>query len=251
MRECRTYRLKREQAQFENDRKSVAVSVLRKFKIQCLPYTELMPSSVDFCEFSVVKHVLGLPADVVLDESHFEEVVSHLPRIFEAWRSRKLAELKEVLEKEVPDASLDLAIAVFDCPQCLGMVARPSTSLEYYPDVLMHQCTTVGEYAPGYHANDDVTVRLALYAGLYAKYGRHAWRTANLFVSPKNVGAVKHVVCAAGLDPMVTTVKEMDRGDLYFVCETCPPVNLEVEVFGWQAAVCLLFRTYASSLKLD
>jgi hypothetical protein len=78
MEQMKTKRLER--------RKVAAINVLRAYKIACLPWTDIMPEPVDFCEFPEIKAILELPDDADVDEFTFSNIVPNFPDIFDQWR---------------------------------------------------------------------------------------------------------------------------------------------------------------------
>ena len=87
MEEMKVKRLTRELAALTLQRKRIAIDVLRQYKNSQLPYTEIMPEAVDFCDFPLVKAVLDQPADIDIDESSFAEIVPLLPDLIAKWRA--------------------------------------------------------------------------------------------------------------------------------------------------------------------
>lgn len=86
MQEMRKKRLVREHKALVVERKQSAVNVLRTFKNEELPYTEIMPEGPDFCEFEPIKAILEQPADVNVDESSFTEILPTLSDLITTWR---------------------------------------------------------------------------------------------------------------------------------------------------------------------
>lgn len=86
MEEMRKKRLAREFKELIIQRKQSAVKVLRTFKNEQLPYTEIMPEGPDFCEFEPVKGILEQPAEIDVDETSFAVILPSLPHLIEAWR---------------------------------------------------------------------------------------------------------------------------------------------------------------------
>jgi hypothetical protein len=103
MEQMKTNRLKRERNALIVTRKFPAIDILCAYKKSFLPWTELMPEPVDFCNFAPVRAVLELPNEVDVDESSFAEVVPLLPSLFAEWRvdvdDRMLQGFRRMLNK--------------------------------------------------------------------------------------------------------------------------------------------------------
>ncbi|KDQ57851.1 hypothetical protein JAAARDRAFT_156921 [Jaapia argillacea MUCL 33604] len=68
-------------------RKRIAIEVLRTYKNQCLPYTQILPGPPDFCDIPEIRDIIELPSDVPVDESSFSQIAERLPALSEAWAS--------------------------------------------------------------------------------------------------------------------------------------------------------------------
>ena len=99
MEEMREKRFRREFAALVNERKHSALSVLRTFKNARLPETEIMPQGPDFCHFPVISEVLNQAANVEVDVSSFDDVISLLPELIAEWRDSIKRKMIQVLKK--------------------------------------------------------------------------------------------------------------------------------------------------------
>jgi len=79
-------RLAREHEALVLERKKYAIEVLRIFKNQHLPCTEIMPQGPDFCDFNAVRDILTQPFNVEVNISSFDNIIPTLPTMFKAWR---------------------------------------------------------------------------------------------------------------------------------------------------------------------
>jgi hypothetical protein len=86
MTEMQVKRLEREHAALVLERKKYAIEVLRIFKNQHLPCTEIMPQGPDFCDFKAVQDILTQPFNVEVNISSFDNIIPQLPAMFKAWR---------------------------------------------------------------------------------------------------------------------------------------------------------------------
>lgn len=87
MEEMKVKRLECERKALIISRKYPAIDVLCDYKKSQLPWTELMPEPVDFCNFPPVKAILELPNEIPVNVSKFAEVVPLLPSLFADWRA--------------------------------------------------------------------------------------------------------------------------------------------------------------------
>lgn len=241
--------MKKERLMLDNQRKQLAIAILKTFKRNQLPYTQLMPSAADFCEFTEVKSLIEQPADVDLNESSFEDLITCLPTIFEAWRTEKINSLIRLLpvEERRDVSSLDLATSVFTCLKC---ASEPAASCVYtFPDVLVHRCltyTTIFDY----NSTESETDPSVLLSGLTR---RRTWSLSSIEVNPTLQAEVRRLIeaagCDTGLKPNTATIKDMDELEVYFACVSCnsaaPRVlfsmeeglSIVMDVFGWRMAV--------------
>ncbi|KAG6919494.1 hypothetical protein DXG01_005753 [Tephrocybe rancida] len=90
-------RLKLHKKQLVLDRKLIAVAVFRGYMATQYPYTDVMPSGLDFCGFPPVKKVLYQPIEVVVDETSFADVVPLIPDFIDQWRKNIDVHLMEVI----------------------------------------------------------------------------------------------------------------------------------------------------------
>lgn len=86
MMEMRVKRLEREHAALILERKKYAIEVLRIFKNQHLPCTEIMPQGPDFCDFKAVRDILTQPSNVEVNISSFDDIIPKIPTMFKAWQ---------------------------------------------------------------------------------------------------------------------------------------------------------------------
>ena len=94
----REKRFKREFAALVNRRKSSALTVLRTFKNERLPETEIMPQGPDFCHFPVISELLNLPADTEVDVSTFSDVIPLLPELVTEWQESIKRKMIQVIK---------------------------------------------------------------------------------------------------------------------------------------------------------
>ena len=107
MEEMHDKRIKREFAVLVNRRKRSALIVLRTFKNAQLPETEVMPQGPDFCHFSAVSEVLNRTADVDVDVSSFNDIISLLPELVMEWRESIKRRMIQVIKMYRPSRELN------------------------------------------------------------------------------------------------------------------------------------------------
>lgn len=88
MEDLRAVRLQRERKALVSSRKQTAVSVLRTYKREHLPFTDVMPEPMDFCMFPEVSAIIELPTETEVTEASFAGVVSQLDELITQWRTR-------------------------------------------------------------------------------------------------------------------------------------------------------------------
>ena len=115
MQEIRKKRLVREHKVLIAERKQSAVEVLRTFKNARLPYTEILPEGPDFCDFEPIKVILEQPADVIVDESSFTDVLPSLPDLMAAWRRDIDLQLVRALQHNGRRGGLSMVHALLFC----------------------------------------------------------------------------------------------------------------------------------------
>ncbi|KAI6136164.1 hypothetical protein F5141DRAFT_1059395 [Pisolithus sp. B1] len=88
MEDLRALRLQRERKALVSSRKQLATSVLRAYKRERLPFTDVMPEPMDFYLFPEVSAIIELPTETEVTEASFADVVSQLDELIVQWRTR-------------------------------------------------------------------------------------------------------------------------------------------------------------------
>ncbi|KAG6916753.1 hypothetical protein DXG01_005498 [Tephrocybe rancida] len=102
MDEMRAIRLEREHIQLLQRRKLSAAAVFRGYMIGHYPYTDVMPSGLDFCGFPPVEEILEQPDEVDVDETSFTDIVPLIPNFIARWRRSVDLHLREVAKSTIP-----------------------------------------------------------------------------------------------------------------------------------------------------
>lgn len=280
MEKMKTNRLERERQQLIVRRKLPAINILRDYKISHLPWSELMPEPIDFCNFPEIRAVLELPNEVDVQESTFDDVIPLLPTLLADWAQGIQAKMTKVAQhvpksshvSSSPDSSddpnensensaiMNLATTVFRCNDCYsswwwpGVEESDSTSsseddndlmsplasnyseLLFYPKVMGHRCLTHAIDFPWNNSDPSVVLDSDLLI-------RRQWSKTCLTVDKTAGTSMADMIKTCGLDPIITTVHDMDELDPLLGCPMCATwadfsvPNAEVKVFGWRAAV--------------
>ena len=72
---------------------------VRTFNNVQLPKTGLMPQGPDFCHFPVISEVLNQAADVKVDMSSFDDIISPLPELITKWQDSIKGKMMQVIKK--------------------------------------------------------------------------------------------------------------------------------------------------------
>lgn len=154
-------------------RKSVAIEVLRSYKITQLPFVAVLPEPADFCCFPEIRAVLYSPTNVHVDESNFQDVIPLLPGIFDRWReeiNRKLtARVQQAYRDEkkknvTADSHLTLpSDSASDVDQPVDERAEFDAAKQMQLATTVFKCRTCAELVPN-TADRLGDVRLACHA---------------------------------------------------------------------------------------
>jgi len=267
MAKMRRRRIDRENGELIMRRKRTAMTVLQEYKNGRLPYTEIMPEAVDFCEMEPVKAVIQQPLDVSVDVASFAHLIPEFPSLFAAWRSEIRLQLSRVLkQQEEPDIffddilglvfsgqtrplpetdeealeKLDLASTVFVCNDCGPTLSTLGVGFEsalFYPEVLGHTCLT-RRFGCRFMFNDDLVDPSTELVNLSKK--RAKWSPRSLALSLTMQTVAEGIIEQSGLNPAVTTAADMDEQNLFYACWLCHLAydgGHSAPVYRWRDAV--------------
>lgn len=260
MERMKNNRLERERAAIIVSRKQPAVNVLRTYKKSQLPWTELMPEPIDFCQLAPVKAVLELPNEITVDESSFAEVIPLLPGLFADWRKNIEAQMLECLgrgaiderdiyDDESPSPSaespskpsatellheIQLATTVFRCTACTGgqylFDLLQDSMMDNYHRLYHHVDKSEPLFYPKVMSHQCLT-RKTHYTtdrndvSVYLEQtllARQPLSCRRLEVNKAAESMMKAIVKFCELDPAAATVNDLDELDVWFGCPECP-----------------------------
>ncbi|THU94670.1 hypothetical protein K435DRAFT_779323 [Dendrothele bispora CBS 962.96] len=156
--------------------------------------------------------IFNTPYDQTLSEDAFDEELKMLPSFIDDWKQRKRQELIEMVQKDIPEATVDtlsLAKTVFFCRLC--------NDLLWYPGVLEHCCHT-GPYWQ--------RPTLDIYRGFnpYVECEADPWNKhpTRISFSPQYSMDLSSTMQACGLDPDTASREDVDSLDYVILeCKSC------------------------------
>lgn len=244
----RAKRLAREREALINTRKSVAVTVLRRYKNESTnyPLKHFFPTIADFCTFPPVREVLELPSEVVVNAQSFSAVLPQIPNLFRRWRRHVRGLLSQFTlgpDSHTPPEDylphLKLARNVLICKSCstFPLSSHQHRAQEdngdryelaplFYPQMLSHACTSLG------YKRGSVTDESSNLVHERCRW-RTPWNTTWLAKNEKFKAIVETVIRMVELDPSTATVRDMDDADTQFDCLLCEndPITRYSEMF--------------------
>jgi hypothetical protein len=267
MGKMRRKRIERENKEIIMRRKRAAMTVLQEYKNDRLPYNEIMPEAVDFCDMQPVKSIIDQPLNVTVDASSFIHLIPEFPSLFAAWKTEILLQLCKILKqpdepdfyyddiyglvpmeetRDVPRTDeealeqLDLASTVFACTDC-GRVLSTHFGVVFegplfYPEVLGHPCLT-HQYR-GLFTEYPVDPSTELRRQSSTKRGK--WCGHSLTLQTDMRIMVEALVEKSGLDPSVATATDMDERNVFYACLSCVSERNDeptAPVYKWRDAV--------------
>ena len=276
MAKMRKKRIERENKAIIMGRKRAAMTVLQEYKNHRLPYSEIMPEAVDFCDMQPVKSIIDQPLDVSVDAASFLHLIPEFQSLFATWRNGIHLQLCNLLKQpEEPDLYYDifglvsleqtrcvpktdkealemlsLASTVFACMEC-GAVLSTLFGVYFkgplfYPEVLGHTCLTRVCSFRGRFADYPVDPSTELRRQSSTK--RVKWNANSLTLNTDMRIIAEVLIEESGLDPSVATVTDMDERNLFYACLPCASDRndeLTAPVYKWRDAVswriCSLF----------
>jgi hypothetical protein len=235
METCKADRLTRQRRALLRGRVEMASILIGKYTIE--NPTQIIPGVADICLMSKELRDVILESDpvVTVDESSFDNWLTSLPDICQAWRRSKDAFLANLLPS--PASSIDdsdihrfqLATTYFTCNECLGLIL--------YPRILAHTCMTSDTKRSASQVDLNVD---ELWNVVRSSPWNHIGDKVRLHEDAFN--AARLVVLACGKDPAVTTAAQMDQLDARVECRSCSAGRIAMT---WRAAVCILFSARA------
>lgn len=219
----------------DKERREIAISVLRTYKLAHLPFPCPMPEPMDFCAFPEVLEIIQFPVETVVTEASFACVTAEMGYLIARWHDHiydmlvaRLKHLLPPLPAVLADAEarrvLSLATTVF-C--CRGSCSR-ITPL-YYPRLLSHHCfTRTCDHDPQYPLHH------------FCRNIRTKWSCDALSIDFVGQQIISKVVSSCGLDPWTTTTVQMDTLNPKLACLKCitwTGNQCQILCFSWRGAV--------------
>ncbi|SJL04009.1 uncharacterized protein ARMOST_07366 [Armillaria ostoyae] len=221
MEKMRSKRLDREHIALINSRKAIAASLLRTYKLSSsgMPYTNILPTIVDFYNFGPVKDLLELPDQFIVDEPRFAPVIPQIDAFCQTWRERIHGEL--------------IQIAGHPDPSSLQTMVQKAAFLKL-ARILAHRCS-VTEWDP--HEDDPPDEAISL----WDMRKRCAWTAKHLSLHNKADVVVSGFIKALDRNPEQTTGDDLGNLEQFYRCLLCEHGGFflmsPTVVSGWHAFV--------------
>ncbi|THU77556.1 hypothetical protein K435DRAFT_973913 [Dendrothele bispora CBS 962.96] len=163
--------------------------------------------------------IFNTPYDQTLSEDAFDEELKKLPEFIDDWKRRKMRELLEMVQKNIPEATMDtlgLARTTFWCLTC--------DDLFWYPEVFQHCCYShqrgqTREYVP---SNLDMYHGFNPYA--YDQCNTVPWNKhpTQIIFSKNHSISLSLIMQTCGLDPDTASREDLDSlDDMILECKSC------------------------------
>ncbi|KAF8716073.1 hypothetical protein AX14_012443 [Amanita brunnescens Koide BX004] len=268
MAKMRKKRIDGENQEIIMQRKRAAMTVLQEYKNDRLPYSEIMPEAVDFCDMQPVKSIIDQPLDVSVDAASFLHLIPEFQSLFATWRNGIHLQLCNLLKQpEEPDLYYDifglvsleqtrcvpktdkealemlsLASTVFACMEC-GAVLSTLFGVYFkgplfYPEVLGHTCLTRAFSSPFMFTDYPVDPSTELRRQPVMQ--RTKWSPRFLTLNDDMRIIAEALIEESGLDPNMATATDMDERNLFYACWLCvSPHNddFTAPVYKWRDAI--------------
>jgi hypothetical protein len=275
MEKMKADRLARELKQLHTQRRSDAVKLLRAYKAECVPFTDVMPEPLDFYAFGLIKEIINQPPDITVDSQSFSHLMPELDGMVEEWRRTILAKFIEEVKVGIVNCSvmlddnpldldnvsdesilqrIRLACTVFSCIPCkatrrfdddhprLDFLSDSSSDLPIWRPLRTRPLwfpRVLGHRCltkQRRRGSTDSTTRLYM-LGCH----RQRWSCdSTIELDQEACEAAVAIVEACWMDPSIATVDDMDQLDERLECLTCLVPGVEDQfhrIFGWRSAV--------------
>lgn len=100
MEKMKAKRLERDYKALKLTRKSIAMDVIRAFKISNHPERQCFPEPPDYCKFPPIQEIVDLPAHVQVSASTFSAVLHLFLELFAEWRKQIDGQITEVVKRK-------------------------------------------------------------------------------------------------------------------------------------------------------
>ncbi|THU86281.1 hypothetical protein K435DRAFT_970358 [Dendrothele bispora CBS 962.96] len=156
--------------------------------------------------------IFNTPYEQPLSEDAFHEELEKLPDFIDDWNKRKTQELVEIVQQDIPEATVDtlgLAKTVFLCQSCNDFL--------WYPAVFQHCCRT---HLHTHASNVDVYHGFNPYDQLDSvPWNKHSTR---IIFSKTHSISLSLIMQSCGLDPDTALHEDLDSlDDVILECKNC------------------------------
>ncbi|THU79332.1 hypothetical protein K435DRAFT_845502 [Dendrothele bispora CBS 962.96] len=163
--------------------------------------------------------IFNTPYEQTLSEDAFDEELKKLPNFIDDWNKRKTQDLVEIVQKDIPEATVDtlgLAKTVFVCETCKDFL--------WYPEVFQHCCYP--RRRADWETREYVPSNLDIYHGFnpYDQCGSVPWNkhsTRIIFWKDHSIH-LSLIMQTCGLDPDTAFHEDLDSlNDVILECKPC------------------------------
>ncbi|KAF8872479.1 hypothetical protein CPB84DRAFT_1799498 [Gymnopilus junonius] len=234
--DSKTRRLAAEYSKVQKDRRSIVNGLYQKYKASLHPSQwKYLPKVFDVCKFAPFVPFIDAPADSTITADDFSEAMQGLPELLSSASEERKVRARALLSShtslvepepgevgEVGEVdALDLAISVFQCPELQHH--SQSCLVVGLEDLLSHHCGSPQLGLPSFY------------------YYNETPSTADVVFSKEGSTIAATLVGLTGLDPKSALASDMDKKDLRFSCNGCPPHNHSGSWlrlgFSWRTAI--------------
>ncbi|KDQ62076.1 hypothetical protein JAAARDRAFT_170240 [Jaapia argillacea MUCL 33604] len=233
-------------------RQTIVKQFVQSYVETFLP-TRFSPSPADVCNMKPFKDIIELPSDVDVTFDDFMPIFEQLPELETQWRQgieRRLVRLVKGApsdnDTDGPDtACLDLATTWFDCHICHDIIS--------YPRVLFHKCmTAIDRRHPKCDVDSPHSPECIIFCRQRETLGGEPWDvdgTKLTYHQEASNLTRDFILDVCGMDPEVTTLKDMDALDHRFLCGICPANGPRVAT--WASAIWHMLRYHRGTAVKD
>ena len=227
----RTSRLKAERRLVLRPRLLV-LKAFHKTCVKTLPVNAIHPTASELFRVKSVWNIINsVPAVTLFTQKHLAPIRNDLDNIIRDWREDIELKLLELVSpglsdiKETIDVKkiFNLATSVFSCSY------SGCSRFLRYPEVMMHACATKARHEDD--AEIDVQIMNDCLHQTFWNFNRC------ITVNPEHVAMLCDLLTMVGLDPLTTTVQELNIMDPIFECTPCYRSATGRAMMTWAQAV--------------
>lgn len=190
--------------------------------LKTLPPVEwdALPRGRVFLELPEVESILRSPADVLITDATFAELMTTLPTMVDAWRQAMKSSLGNLI-----DNAGGLPISAH------GSVSKPGIDCVHLAIAIFRCVRDQSDYFPHCPCYNKRVISLD------GALRYECWDCPNKLAFDKDASkAMASVVHLARLDPSTATADDMEKLDLKFVCSHCTSGHYPL-VYDWRGTV--------------